>query len=550
MLPRPFRRLVALSAILALCAALAVAGHPPAASATTSNLADAYANKASPGANYGAANPLHVLKETTTTGQVAYLKFNSTTAGTGTLGVYFTTVASGSVELHATATTWTETGLTWNNRPTVGALLDTRPITSGPVVFSVPNVTAGDNAFAVVSSSASASYQAFDSKESKKSNQRPVLTVTGPPTTTEPPTTSTSTSTSTSTTSTSTTSTSTSTTTTSPPTTTEPTTTTSPPTTTTSPPTTTEPPTTTTTTPPPPGGSPPPQGGYLTLQPTGVSGPGGWLDANRSDAQCTSLVHRSTWEPRPDNTKRDNTVVDAAAAHAAFAARPHGSEYDPRWDSWMLQRVDGAFTGTTDEIFQWAACKWGLQDDLVRAVAYRESQWYQYLTYPTGRCLPDYGCTDLFTSATTDSAAYCDGLATAGGYDYQPDFGAGLCPKTFSILSAMAWADPTWGYVWPGYSNGSFPFTRNSTAFAADYYGGYLRGCYEGWSYLGTRTTGDVDGCVGSWYSGGWHDSAGDAYDQRVRDAMATWPWLQGWFPTSRPPCDPAYGCPGPDPLP
>jgi hypothetical protein len=93
------------------------------------------------------------------------------------------------------------------------------------------------------------------------------------------------------------------------------------------------------------------------------------------------------------------------------------------------------------------------------------------------------------------------------------------------------------------------PFNRESTAFSVDYYGAYVRGCYERWSYLGTKTAGDIDGCIGSWFSGEWHDSAGNAYDQRVRDAMATQPWLTATFATQKPACSARYGCPGPDPL-
>ena len=40
-------------------------------------------------------------------------------------------------------------------------------------------------------------------------------------------------------------------------------------------------------------------------------------------------------------------------------------------------RVDGNFTGTTDEIIQWAACRWGFDEDTVRAQAVQESFWRQ-----------------------------------------------------------------------------------------------------------------------------------------------------------------------------
>ena len=61
------------------------------------------------------------------------------------------------------------------------------------------------------------------------------------------------------------------------------------------------------------------------------------------------------------------------------------------------------WVGTTDEIFQWAACKWGVPDDLLRAVAVRESTWHQYDAYPSGRCVLRRGVRDVFSMATTAS---------------------------------------------------------------------------------------------------------------------------------------------------
>ena len=185
-------------------------------------------------------------------------------------------------------------------------------------------------------------------------------------------------------------------------------------------------------------------------------------------------------------------MPDPAQVHAAFAARPRAPlSNDPRWDTWLLPRVDGQFTGTTDEIFQWAACKWGLPDNVLRAQAVRESMWFQSRTSALGACVVNNGCTDVFSSSSAASVVYCDGLATLGGYDYQRDFAKGICPKTFGIVSAMSWQDPAWG-AWPDNQNGTFPFNRDSTAFVVDYLGAYLRGCYEGWAWWLTRTSGDL----------------------------------------------------------
>src|SRR5262249_31841624 len=159
------------------------------------------------------------------------------------------------------------------------------------------------------------------------------------------------------------------------------------------------------------------------------------------------------------------------------------------WDSWLLQRVNGQFQGTTDEIFQWAACKWGLPDNLLRAIAVRESGWNQYQTQPSGRCVEKRGCGDVFPAADASTRVYCNALTRLGGYDYQKDYGPGICPKTFSIVGVMDWQAPAWGRM-PDNQNGTFPFNRDSTAFAVDYLAAHLRGCYEGWErWLGQTGT-------------------------------------------------------------
>lgn len=266
---------------------------------------------------------------------------------------------------------------------------------------------------------------------------------------------------------------------------------------------------------------------------------------------------------------------------ASFSSRPRdeGGTYNSLWDTWLLQRVDGQYTGTTDEILQWAACKWGLPDNLLRSEAATESTWFQYLHFPGdaasggggGSCYWDRGCGDAFSSATADSTTYCQGVATqavlstelhdyqldpvtsAGGYPYAPV--SGLCPKTFSILGVMSWDNPSWQAPYPAYpgnQNGTFPFTRDSTAAAADYYAAYIRGCYEGWEYwlkntgTGTYAAGDLWGCVGSWYSGDWHSTAANNYIAEVQNDEASLIWLNSAFHDSQQQyqCDPTYRCP------
>lgn len=143
---------------------------------------------------------------------------------------------------------------------------------------------------------------------------------------------------------------------------------------------------------------------------------------------------------------------------------------------------------------------------------------------------------------------FCDGLARYGR-DYQRDYGKGRCPETFSIVGVMSWEAPSWGRMRAN-QNGTFPFSRDSTGFAVDYLGGQLRGCYEGWeSWLddtgtGRYSAGRIWGCVGAWYSGGWHDRAANSYIAKVQASEAAHSWLRPGWPHNRPGCSPVHGCP------
>ena len=241
---------------------------------------------------------------------------------------------------------------------------------------------------------------------------------------------------------------------------------------------------------------PPPSYGYFSLQPVGryASLPG--------DAAAAAKVHLSTWEPRPGNTRYDHTVP----AHLRLRLENDADHaYDPRWNKYILRRITGDFTGTTDEIFQWAALKWGLPDNLLRAIAYMESGWHQ----------------DNHGDYVRDRAE------CPPGYRRLP------CPVTFGIVGVKS---TSW--------LGMYPWNRDSTAAAVDVLGGWLRGCYEGWVWWlrehgnrsrGVYHAGDIWGCVGAWYSGNWHDGSirgpgGENYMLRTQYWFSQRPWLRRHF--------------------
>jgi autotransporter family porin len=244
--------------------------------------------------------------------------------------------------------------------------------------------------------------------------------------------------------------------------------------------------------------APPPAEGYFALQPVGSYAhlPG--------DAVAAAEVHRSPWELRPANAPYN----DVMPAHLILQPVSDAARaYDPRWNEYILGRITGHFTGTTDEIFQWAAAKWGVPDNLIRAIAYMESGWRQ-----------------------TNFGDYVrDPALCPAGYSKLP------CPVTFGLVGTKS---TSW--------RGIFPWNRDSTAAAVDALGGWLRGCYEGWAWWlgnhdnpahGVYHAGDIWGCVGAWYSGEWLDgspgdsNSGEGYIHRTQYWEQLEPWLhRGYF--------------------
>ena len=66
------------------------------------------------------------------------------------------------------------------------------------------------------------------------------------------------------------------------------------------------------------------------------------------DAAAAAMVRRSAWEPRPENTVANHTVPPLDFRPPPYPGLINGPQ--------VFDRISGNFTGTTDEIIQWAAC--------------------------------------------------------------------------------------------------------------------------------------------------------------------------------------------------
>ena len=204
-----------------------------------------------------------------------------------------------------------------------------------------------------------------------------------------------------------------------------------------------------------------------------------------SGAQCAAWVREKSY---PESKGANRSANQKTGHH--LGANFFSSD-EPRANSFMAPRVDGQFTGTTRQILRWAACKWGIDEDLVLAQAAIESWWQQ-------GTLGDW---------TTDIARCAPGRGL--GADGKP----GQCPESFGILQNRY---PYEQSAWPGIAY--------STAMNADVAYAIRRTCFEGYErWLNTvergreYAAGDAWGCIGRWFSGRWHTPASEEYVGRVR---------------------------------
>lgn len=202
-----------------------------------------------------------------------------------------------------------------------------------------------------------------------------------------------------------------------------------------------------------------------------------------SAADCATLVSAT---PIAEN-KGVNATANQTTGHAVSGA------------SAPLDQIDGNYTGTTEQILRWAACKWGIDEDLVKAQAAIESWWHM-------DTLGDWG-----TDATLCPSNH--GLGVDGT--------AGSCPQSYGIMQIR----------YP-YNVAAFPGAETSTAMNVDYAFANWRACYTGsWTWLNTvergsdYAAGDEWGCMGVWFSGRWHTTAADEYIARVKDYLSQRIW-------------------------
>jgi len=226
-------------------------------------------------------------------------------------------------------------------------------------------------------------------------------------------------------------------------------------------------------------------GVYFHTLPPGATLPSG--------EQCAKLVNSS---PEPENRSGNKPYNSRKGHHVG----PKFLATDGPGAQNLTRRINGDFTGTTIDILRWAACKWGINQDIVFAQAAAESWWKQ----------------DTLGGWTV--ASRCPPGRRLGQAD-KP----GECPVTYGILQN----------TYPG----GWPAIARSTAMNADAAYAVWRSCYEGYeTWLnsmprgGQYHKGDVWGCVGRWFSGQWRNPPALGYITQVKTYLRQKIWLKPNF--------------------
>ena len=213
------------------------------------------------------------------------------------------------------------------------------------------------------------------------------------------------------------------------------------------------------------------EGTHFTTLPPGSALPSG--------EECASRVLRNSWEPRPENNEPNHKIPVAGSDYSIIDWGPNSFGQNEKANT-LRVRINGNFTGTTDEILQWAACKWGIDEDIVRAQAVQESYWRM-------------------------------------SQRSEGDDVVGILQVKMSV------------------HRNTNPAAAISTAFNADYTYGFWRSCYEGYiDWLKAEKpeygAGDVWGCLGHWGSGTWYNDDANTYINNVKAQLNARRWEQSDF--------------------
>jgi hypothetical protein len=255
---------------------------------------------------------------------------------------------------------------------------------------------------------------------------------------------------------------------------------------------------------------------YSSLTDTRLRDSYGWVSCNSnfvplSDAQAAALVVHMT-ENRNNNTTSNNYRPSSTELSAFLKNERDSYGRLPAQFNPYAAYVTGGFTGTTDEIIQWGAAKWGIPPDWLRAQYYQESHWNQ---------------SHLGDLTTVKNATL---------YPVQSRYSNSQVYQSLGITQ-IRWNHPDGNNS----GIGTEPLRWKSTPFNVDYQSAMVRFYFD--NPKGARASwGDAYSTCKNWLSIGawyepypWNNSEQQDYVEKIQNGLSNKLWQDASFPPAMP---------------
>jgi hypothetical protein len=262
-----------------------------------------------------------------------------------------------------------------------------------------------------------------------------------------------------------------------------------------------------------------------------------------SESSCAAAVNASplpehaSWNQNDGTGYNSNQIVSTPSYFYTYVGNQIGY---PNAD---FKNVDGNYAGTTDDILRWVSCKWGVDEDWVRAESQEESGWHQDCADMHGGS----GCNGNGDYNNPDGT--CSGLPTnLSGDGWQVTDSGGNYVGSKAVKNVGGYA--SWGIVQSKVACAeyySWPMIALSTSWGSDYRWAKFHSCVTGgpsgrfnsidYNNAVSRAKSSPNslvpggqlgptnllsnetnlqylalGCIGTHFSGGWYGSSAVGY--------------------------------------
>jgi hypothetical protein len=283
-----------------------------------------------------------------------------------------------------------------------------------------------------------------------------------------------------------------------------------------------------------------------------------------SESSCVGAVSTSSvttenapWNEDDGSPAHWNSNQPPGSIPSYFYNSPSCCTELPKSD---FRNVDGNYSGTTDDLIRISACKWGIDEDYIRAQSWIESGWHQDCAAAHGGtgCSEGgdennpAGCTPSSITGFTSTSAATPTLTASGQFCDMEGFGG---------LSGTNQYD-TWGIAQTKvyYEWATWPMIEESTPFSLDYRYAEMRGCVNGDQYgyfnSQSRKSGSdykravsnatnnpsgpssvsgwtnlqylAYGCIQTHFTGNWFNGRADSYLRGFLSTLNSAPWPGG----------------------